>query len=368
MENLIEKLKGLDKRVWIGAGIGAAVLIILIVVLVIGMGGDKPAGGNTQGNSQNNSQSGTQAGTQAGTENGATEGIGTESTTEVETEIGTETEMTESESESQKESESESQAPSSSQTPGEGGTTVTKPDDVNGVEQNHVTTKPSGEEILGLGSKDEPYLERPVDMKITTVQIAAGKDLYYGIYLYDTKYLTINDPDAYVIYRNKRYDASNGRVSVKIRKPTPGQPVEIQIGNKGTIAKSFVVYFSDLEGSWDSKTKVNSIVNQSTYQISLAAGNEIGYYYTYTAEKTGTIRFYVSGTAPSGLEVQNTDLQDTNGATFAEESHVKTDEQGRKYISMSVTQGEEIYIHVCAEPDASNSYPATTITWEARYE
>ena len=55
MENLIEKLKGLDKKVWIGIGIGAAALIILIVALVVGLGGNKPAGGNTQGNSQNNS-------------------------------------------------------------------------------------------------------------------------------------------------------------------------------------------------------------------------------------------------------------------------------------------------------------------------
>lgn len=362
MENLIEKIKGLDKKVLIGIGVGVAVVIILIVALVIGLGNSKPTGGNT-GNSQNSNHVGTQNGTEDGndvTENFGVEENGTEMGTESETEVGTEVDGSEE--------ESESQTPNSSQTPGVGGTTVTQPEDVNGVEQNPITTKPDGEEIFGLGSKDEPYLERPVDMKVTTVEIPAGKALYYSIYLYDTKYLTINDPDAYVIYKNKQYDATNGRVSFKVRKPTPGQPVEFQIGNKGSAPKSFVVMFSDTEGSWDSPTPVTSIINQSTYQVSLPAGAETGYYYSYTAEKTGVIRFYVSGTVASGLEVQNSSLTDTDGASFAEEKYIKTDEQGRKYITMSVTQGEVLKIHVCAEPDASNAYPATTITWEAKYE
>lgn len=366
MENFIEKLKGLDKKVWIG--IGAAVVIILIVALVIGLGNNKPTGGITHGGSQGGIFGGTQSGTQSGTENLGTEMFGTEGLgTEIETEIGTETEMTESESQSESQSQG-NQSSNGNQNTNQSGNTVTQPEDVNGVEQKPITTTPEGEEILGLGSEDEPYLERPVDMKVTTVEIPAGKAFYYSIYLYDTKYLTINDSDAYVIYKNKRYDATNGKVYFKVKKPVPGQPVEFQIGNKGTSAKSFVVKFSDAEGSWDNPTPVTSIINQSTYNVTLPAGSDTGYFYTYKAEKTGTIRFYVDGTVPCGLEVQNSSLTDTDSVTFAEEKFVQTDEQGRKYIAMSVTQGEELKIHVCAEPDANNAYPAATITWEAKYE
>ncbi|MBQ8518620.1 MAG: hypothetical protein IJ455_03305 [Agathobacter sp.] len=69
MENLIEKLKGLDKKILIGAGIGVAVVIILIVALIISLG-NKTAGGNTQDDSQ--------AGTEAGSEVFVPEGSGTE--------------------------------------------------------------------------------------------------------------------------------------------------------------------------------------------------------------------------------------------------------------------------------------------------
>ena len=69
LNSLIEKFKGLDKKVQIGIGAGAAAVVILIIALVIMLGGnDKPAGGNTQG--------GTQAGTEMGEEVFTPEGDG----------------------------------------------------------------------------------------------------------------------------------------------------------------------------------------------------------------------------------------------------------------------------------------------------
>lgn len=360
MENLMEKLKGLDKKVWIGAGIGAAALIILIVVLVIGMGGNKTAGGNTQG-SQSESQTGTQAGTEnLGTENLGTETLGTEMSTEMETEIGTETEMT----------ESESQAVSGgAQTSNGSELTATKPESVNGVEQNTVTTTTDGREVLGSGVEDEPYIETPVDMKVTTFDVPAGGTLYYSIYRIGGKYLTINDPDAYVIYGGRTIKAKNGVVSFKLKTELASTPIVLQIGNNGSAAKAFTLNFSDPLGSWDNPETVSSIVNQSTYQKSLSAGDNIGYYYMYKVEKTGTIRFYISATVSSGLDVQNNDTSNgTEGATFAESKYVLTDESGREYIKLDVTQGQILRIHICANEDENRTFPATTITWEAKYE
>jgi len=173
MENIIEKLKSLDKRVLIGAGVAIAVIIILIIVLIVG--GNKPA--NNEGPLK---------GTEVGTENVVTEVLGTEAATE--TEIATETEM-------------------STEVNGENvdgsNLVVTQPDAVGGVEQKPVTITPDGEEILGLGSKDQPYEYLPdatgSGVSLTTVEIPAGKTLYYKVMKIGGMYLNIEDSDLYVI-------------------------------------------------------------------------------------------------------------------------------------------------------------------------
>ena len=58
-------------------------------------------------------------------------------------------------------------------------------------------TNPQGEEILGAGSKNEPYMEYPSeDMSVQTVSVPAGKSLYYDIYRVGGMVLTINSSNA----------------------------------------------------------------------------------------------------------------------------------------------------------------------------
>lgn len=346
MENFIEKLKTVDKKVWIGVGIGAAVVIILVVALIIGLGNSKPTGSN-QGGSQNGTQAGTQTeGTEVfGSEGLGTEVIGTEMTTE--TEMGTETEVTESES----------------QTTNESGLTVTQPESVGGVTQQPVTTKPDGEEILGAGSKNQPYLEIPdlSTMTLTTVPVPAGKALYYGIQRVGGMYLTINDPNAYVITSDgTRHDASNGKVSFKVENALASDYVMFQIGNKGGAATSFTIKFTNLQGSYQNPEKVATV---GTYQKSLAAGNEIGYYYKYYAEQDGVLKFYVSGTKDSGISVTN----NRNSANRTSNEDLSTDANGKQCVELEVKAGDEILILVHAQPDKKGRYPATDITWEMKY-
>ena len=341
MENLIEKIKGLDKKVWIGAGIAAAVIIILVIVLVIGSG-NKPAG------SQGGSQSGTQAGTETekgsevfGSEDLGTETLGTEITTE--TEMGTEVE-TESESESQ--------------TQGIGGTTVTTRPDVDGVEQKPVTTTPDGQEILGEGSASMPLEVIPdLDtMSVTTIQIPAGKTVYYNIQRVGGMYLTINDPDAYVITSSgKRYDASNGKVSFQVENAMANEYVSFQIGNKSGAAKAFTIKFANLNGTYQNPQEITTLGATK----SLSKGDQDGWYYRYTATQTGTIRFYITYTKESDITVTN--LSTSAVRNFA------ADSTGAEYIELNVTAGDVIMIQICACPDKRWNYPATDITWRGEY-
>lgn len=356
MENLIEKLKTVDKKVWIGVGIGAAALIILIVVLVVG-GGNKPAGGNTQG---------TQKGTE--TEVGATEVFGTEDVTEVigteeatETEMGTETEMTESESQAQNQGGNQS----GNQGGNQGGTTsnvtVTQPESVGGVEQKPVTTTPDGQEILGLGSASQPYEylseATSTGVKVTTVEVPAGKTLYYKINKIGGMRLNISDSDLYIIdSAGVRHDSS-----FIVEDALASDFVLLQIGNKGSANKAFTIKFTNIKGTWENPEVINSLGATTN----LSYGNDTGYYYKFVATQAGTIRFYIdSQTNASDISVTNNN--DMKNRTFS--ANAATDAQGRKYIELDgVKAGDVLMINVCAVPDATWSYPATTVVWHGEY-
>lgn len=340
MENLIEKLKTVDKKIWIGVGIGAAVVIILIVALIIGLGNNKPT--SNKGNSQNGTQQGTET---EGTEVFGTENLGTEVLgTEIATEITTETQMTETESQSQ------------------GGTTtnvtVTQPDSVGGVDQKPITTTPDGQEMLGLGSAAQPYEVIPnLDtMTVTTVEVPAGKTLYYSIQRVGGMYLTINDPDAYVITStDKRYDASNGKVSFTVESAMANEYVTFQIGNKGSASKAFTIKFTNLNGTYQNPEDITTLSGSK----SLSKGDEDGWYYRYTATQTGTIRFYITYTKESDITV-------TNLSTSAVRNF-ESDGNGNEYIEIAVTAGDQLTIQICAKPDKRWNYPATDISWRGEY-
>lgn len=346
MENFIEKLKTVDKKVWIGVGIGAAVVIILIIALVIGLGGKKPTGGNS-------SQNGTQYGTE--TEGGVTEVFGTEDVTEVlgtettETEMGTETEVTESES----------------QTQGIGGTTVTQPESVGGVEQKPVTTTPTGQEITGVGTASQPYDIDPIDQKFTTpVAIPAGGSLHFNVMKTAGKQFVIEDADAYVIFNGTRYDASNGKVSfiVNDSKALPTDFLHFEIGNKSSVDKTFTIKLYNVYGTRENPEVLKSLGDN----ISLKKGDKDGWTYKYTATQSGTIRFYIDSMTKSSI------IRVTNNSTSAQRSYdvseeLYTDANGKNYIEIAVTANDELIIEVFAAPDTKFNYPATDVTWHGEY-
>lgn len=347
MKNFIEKLKGVDKKVWIGVGVGAAVLVILIVVLVLFLSKDKPAGGDVD-SSQTETQSIFETGSDS-TEDTSSEG--TETSSETEMSIGTETNTQNSGSENK--------------TQGQGGTTVEKQDAVNGVEQKPITTTPDGDKILGLGSKEQPYEVIPDldSMSVTTVEIPAGQTLYYNIQRVGGMWLSINDAAAYVIEANgTRHNAQNGKVGFTVESAMANEYISFQIGNSGSVTKSFTIKFSNIKGTYQNPEKISKVGQYTTH---LSAGNEVGYYYRYIAEKKGTLRFYiVSESTKCGITVTN----NRNSAQRTFQADVMEDEKG-KYVEITadfVEAGDEIMITICAEK-YRGKIPAADVTWEILY-
>lgn len=232
----------------------------------------------------------------------------------------------------------------------------------NAATQQPTTTNPSGQEILGAGSKNQPYLETPNldNMTVTTVSIPAGKTLYYGIYRVGNMILTINDSSAYVIESNgTRHNASGGRVSFTVEDALASDYVLFQIGNNSSSAKSFTVKFSNPTGSYQNPTiaRMNSNIT-----VNLSAGDSDGHWYKYIAERTGKLRFYLLASPDSnGLIVTN----NRNSAQRTIEADGAVDSQGT-YVELDVQQGDEIVINVAAKAELGR-YPSTTITWCGKY-
>ena len=349
MKELVDKIKSLDQKILIGAGVVFAFVVVLMIAFIIG-GNDTPANNdNTQNQTEVNSQldseedsdsllSGTETETEFETELGTEAGTEVDEGTEVETEVETEGTMSENDSESEEKDNSEVESDS---------TGSAKPD----------------EEPLGKGSKNDPYMDiLGNDMTVATESIPAGKAVYYSVQRVGGLILTIENANAYVITADgKRYDAQNGKVSLQLETAMASEYVSFQIGNKGASATSFTLKFANAYGS---RQNPETIATIGQYKKSLAAGNEVGYYYKYTVEKSGKLRFYLTATTDSEMTVTN----NRNSATRTFEADGLTDEQGREYIELDVAKGDTIMIHVTAIPNKRGKYPASDITWEGIYK
>lgn len=231
--------------------------------------------------------------------------------------------------------------------------------------QLETTTKDDGTEILGAGSASQPYLETPNldNMTLTTVSVPAGKTLYYGIYRVGGMILTINNANAYVIDSNgTRHDASGGKVTFTVEDALASDAVMFQIGNKGGSATAFTIQFTNPTGSYENPSAVNMSGNIT---VNLAEGDSDGHWYKYIAERSGKIRFYLLTSPDSnGLVAQNNSGTATIQRTIEADGEV--DSQGT-YVELEVNQGDEILINVAAKPNKRGKYPATTLTWCAKY-
>lgn len=348
MEKIFEKIRGLDKKIQIMLCVLITIIIILIIISIR----------ISHAPSENQSKpNGTELESQHGIEDGGNiEEFGTEILeTEYETEI-LETEKSDIEISDEMVSDDEIL-------------------DEETKKEDHVQEEsgngklPSGEnnqegeEMLETGVATMPYVETlGNDLTVQTVEIAAGQIVYYDIYRVGGMYLTINDVDAYVITSSgKKYEAKNGKVSFKVENAMANEYVSFQIGNKGNEDKSFTIKFSNVTGSRQNPT----VLNELSGTTDLPYGSDVGYYYKYIASQSGNIRFYIDS-ATNEAEINVTNNRNTMNRTFSADA--LTDDQGKKYIELvDVKEGDVLMINIVAMPDASWSYPETTVIWHGEY-
>lgn len=211
-------------------------------------------------------------------------------------------------------------------------------------------------EIVGTGTKDDPYLMIPgEDKMVETYVIPAGESQFYAIYRVGGTILTIENENAMVEYDGIPYVAKKGKVTIEIEYALASDAILFEIFNDGDSDETYLLQFVHPEGTIGNPKKVENISTDN--EISIPAGNETGYHFKYIAEKSGKLHFYMESSVPAVLSV-------TNNATSANRT---SDETDAEYVEIEVSAGDELIIVVGAQRDKRNKVPAVDIIWNAVY-
>ncbi|MBR6784576.1 MAG: hypothetical protein IKM32_07785 [Clostridia bacterium] len=270
-------------------------------------------------------------------ENSSSADTSSEDSSLTESEIESNTESSEANDESSVPEEESSEAESSEAESSEADTTIEP-------------------EILGTGTKNDPFLMIPAEDKtVTTYSIPAGESQYYAIYRVGGTILTIENENVSVEYEGIPYIAKKGKVVVKIAYALASDAILFEICNEGESDEAFLLQFENPEGTMANPKSVENISDDNS--VSIPAGNETGYHFKYIAEKDGTLRFYMTASVASLLSV-------TNNSTSANRTSEETEAE---YVEIEVKAGDELIIVVGAQRDKRNNIPAVDITWNAVY-
>ena len=233
------------------------------------------------------------------------------------------------------------------------------------VSDPNINTNAYGKEIFGSGTKEDPFLDFPDADKhsVNTLNIPAGKSVFYNISRVGGRIFTINDANVYVVCDGTKYTAKDGKVTFKVVDALASDAVAFEICNTSSTDKSYTIVFTDLEGSMANPTVIKNFTEKIT--LNLLEGDEKGYFYKYVATKDGTLKFYLLSGTDKGILTATNNSNSAQGST-EDEADKKTDENGT-YLELEVKSGDEIIINTGSKPNKRGKYPATTIEWTAKY-
>ena len=194
-------------------------------------------------------------------------------------------------------------------------------------------------------------------------QVQPGHLVYYALYKVTDTTLTINNSNAYVIYKGKTYKPVNGVVTVpNLYSANSNVPVKLSIGNMGTSAQNYNVTLSYPQGHQMNPYKL-SMGSNSTYS---AKDNSQGVYYTFTASKAGTLTIRldsVSGDNNGNISITSTK---TDGGTRSVNLNENANSDGRS-VSFKLSAGETVTVIIGVSPSSGFDYPEATITTTASF-
>lgn len=221
----------------------------------------------------------------------------------------------------------------------------------------------SPEELVFPGSVnfDPGHELNPIEIGSTLdfeAQVAAGGLAYFNLFRVSETNLTIEDPDAYVIYNGVTYEAVDGKVTVPhLYSANTIIPINVAIGNRGSEDKTFAVTLRYDEGHQMNPIPLTN-GNMTTF---CAADNNQGVYYTYTAAKAGTLTIRLTQAVDCNITITS-DL--VEGGT---RSVSLSDEEGSTSLSFKMVEGESVSVCIVMNPINGFTYPEATVSTTVRF-
>ncbi len=217
-----------------------------------------------------------------------------------------------------------------------------------------------------LVTKDDSEVENPVEVGGTTsfqLTLKPGKVHYIDIYKVTDVWLQVNNEDIYVEYGSKTYTATDGSVGLMISAPSTFEPAQLGFGNSGEETVTITVEMSNLEGSFDNPFTVQL----GEFTANVAAGNNQGVYYLFTAEEDGYLSLQCIGITPE-LKYDFAMMNLTTSAmrSVADDGETSSD-TGNPVVTMAMNKGEQVRITISVMPDEYNNYPAATFQMLATF-
>lgn len=198
--------------------------------------------------------------------------------------------------------------------------------------------------------------DNPIEMGVTpsfTLTIEPGQSMHVNVYrITGVLYLSVNDSSITVNHAGKTY---NGPVYIPITSEGTSTAVPLVFTNKGEETKTYTVTMGRAAGTYDNPYSLKL----GEFTAKVAAGNESGVYYTYTAEKTGLFKVSVQDVT-SGVNYNIVAYNLTTYALRNSQDDGSTGENGFKSVGVNVSKGDKIQVIVGTLPDSSNAYPAAT--------
>ena len=187
------------------------------------------------------------------------------------------------------------------------------------------------------------------------INVQAGKAFYCNIMRCDGIIFKVQNPNVYVMYGNKRYEAdANGVISFELSCASTSDAAKLEIYNNANEDQNITVNLETPPGTISTPYDMT----YGATDVFIKAGNDQGVFYTMTADQTGFILLSVTGlVGGEQYEIQIDNLNTMKSVRFSESC--VADEEGNMTVAIPVTAGDQLRIAFMS--DSSKNNPETTI-------